>query len=159
VSFLEASSNITSSRVPEELIDTTSVISDKKTDSSDHLILMDPECVLLGVSKHLDNFLDLCRYMSVRQAFDQSDYFSPYSTRMLRLKSSPCLTIYSFIMVKAAKGVLVQCDESIMAIIIDIDNKNNNIFILEILDSETCLVQASKLNDLKIRLTDVSIYC
>jgi TFIIH basal transcription factor complex TTD-A subunit len=59
-------------------------------------------------------------------------------------------------MVKAVKGVLVQCDESIMAIIIDIDNRNRNAFIMETLDDETCLVQASKLNELKARLNEAS---
>jgi len=78
---------------------------------------------------------------------------------MYGIYNSSLLNDNQFIMVKAAKGVLVQCDESIMAILIDIDNKNGNNFILETLDSETCLVQASKLNDLKIRLTDVSVSC
>jgi TFIIH basal transcription factor complex TTD-A subunit len=59
-------------------------------------------------------------------------------------------------MVKAVKGMLVQCDESIMAIIIDIDNKNKNAFIMETLDDETCLVQANKLNELKARLNEAS---
>ena len=59
-------------------------------------------------------------------------------------------------MVKAVKGMLVQCDESIMAIIIDIDNKNKNAFIMEALDDETCLVQANKLNELKARLNEAS---
>ena len=58
----------------------------------------------------------------------------------------------------AVKGVLIQCDESIMAIIIDIDNKNKNAFIMDTLDDETCLVQASKLNDLKARLNEASFF-
>jgi transcription factor TFIIH complex subunit Tfb5 len=58
-------------------------------------------------------------------------------------------------MVKAVKGVLVHCDESIMAIILDIDNKNGNVFVMETLDDENCLVQASKLNELKARLREV----
>jgi TFIIH basal transcription factor complex TTD-A subunit len=50
---------------------------------------------------------------------------------------------------------LVQCDESIMAIILKIDAENNHGYITETLDDETCLVQASKLNELKSRLNDV----
>jgi hypothetical protein len=52
-------------------------------------------------------------------------------------------------------GVLVQCDESIMAIILKIDDETKPGYIMERLDDETCLVQASKLNELKIRLNEV----
>lgn len=60
-------------------------------------------------------------------------------------------------MPKAVKGVLVRCDESIMAIITDIDKKSQNAYILEILDRETCLITASKVNELKIHLNKVFI--
>ena len=53
-------------------------------------------------------------------------------------------------------GVLVQCDESIMAIIQKIDADNKHAYIMETLDDETCLVQASKLAELKTRLNDVN---
>ncbi len=52
-------------------------------------------------------------------------------------------------------GVLVQCDESIMAIILKIDAETKPGYIMETLDDETCLVQASKLNELKTRLNEV----
>jgi TFIIH basal transcription factor complex TTD-A subunit len=52
-------------------------------------------------------------------------------------------------------GVLVQCDESIMAIILKIDAETKPGYIMERLDDETCLVQASKLNELKTRLNEV----
>ena len=43
-----------------------------------------------------------------------------------------------------------------MAIILKIDNENGNTFILEALDDETCLVQASKIEELKYRLKEAS---
>jgi hypothetical protein len=52
----------------------------------------------------------------------------------------------------------VQCDESIMAIIRKIDTDHNHTFITERLDDETCLVQASKLTELKMRLKEVCNY-
>jgi TFIIH basal transcription factor complex TTD-A subunit len=54
-------------------------------------------------------------------------------------------------------GVLIQCDESIMAIILKIDSEHNHAFVMETLDDETCMIQSSKLNELKARLKDVSI--
>jgi TFIIH basal transcription factor complex TTD-A subunit len=59
--------------------------------------------------------------------------------------TSPCLA-----------GVLIQCDESIMAIILKIDAENNHTFVMETLDDETCMISSSKLNELKGRLKDVS---
>ncbi|KAF2404047.1 RNA polymerase II transcription factor B subunit 5 [Trichodelitschia bisporula] len=54
---------------------------------------------------------------------------------------------------KATRGVLVQCDESIMAIIRKIDEGRNE-FIIEDLDSGTCLVKEGKLAELKRRLKE-----
>lgn len=55
-------------------------------------------------------------------------------------------------------GVLIQCDESIMAIILKIDSESNHAFIMETLDDETCLVQAKKLIELQARLKDVTCH-
>ena len=52
-------------------------------------------------------------------------------------------------------AVLIQCDESIMAIIRDID-KDRNDFIIEDLDDETCLIKENKLPELKQRLKEVT---
>jgi TFIIH basal transcription factor complex TTD-A subunit len=54
-----------------------------------------------------------------------------------------------------ATGVLIQCDESIMAVIRKIDNAKND-FIIEELDDETCLIKENKLEELKQRLKEVS---
>ena len=54
-------------------------------------------------------------------------------------------------------GVLVECDPSIKAIIIQIDNDNDHAFILEDLEDKFLLVQESKLGELKLRLEDVSV--
>ena len=43
-----------------------------------------------------------------------------------------------------------------MAIILKIDSENNHAFVMETLDDETCMIQSSKLNELKARLKDVS---
>lgn len=58
-------------------------------------------------------------------------------------------------MVKAAKGVLIQCDPSIKAIINKIDEKYHD-FIIEDLDDETVVVKETKLYELKQKLADVS---
>ncbi|KAF2674349.1 hypothetical protein BT63DRAFT_419644 [Microthyrium microscopicum] len=58
-------------------------------------------------------------------------------------------------MVKAVKGILVQCDESIKAIIEKIDKENGNTFILEALDDENLLISSGKINELKARLKSV----
>jgi TFIIH basal transcription factor complex TTD-A subunit len=55
----------------------------------------------------------------------------------------------------AAKGVLVQCDESIKAIIEKLDKENNNAYILESLDDQTMLVASTKINELKAQLKAV----
>jgi len=51
-------------------------------------------------------------------------------------------------MVKAVRGVLVQADESVMAIIKTIDNERKG-FILQELDEQTCLVQPDKIDELE----------
>jgi TFIIH basal transcription factor complex TTD-A subunit len=58
-------------------------------------------------------------------------------------------------MPKAVRGVLVQCDESIMAIILKIDTQHQHSFIMETFDDETCLVSAARINDLKAKLHEV----
>ncbi|KZF26220.1 RNA polymerase II transcription factor B subunit 5 [Xylona heveae TC161] len=56
-------------------------------------------------------------------------------------------------MPKAVKGVLVQCDPSIKAIILKIDALDHD-FIVEDLDDQTLVVKESKLVELKQRLED-----
>ena len=53
--------------------------------------------------------------------------------------------------------MLVQCDPSIKAIIVQIDAENNNAFIVLDIDDETVLIQNGKHDELKTRLKDVSI--
>ncbi|KAL6712174.1 TFIIH complex subunit tfb5 [Coniothyrium glycines] len=55
-------------------------------------------------------------------------------------------------MVKAVKGTLVKCDASIKAMLVDIDSKNNNEYIVEELDEEHVLVKDAKVHELKARL-------
>ena len=59
-------------------------------------------------------------------------------------------------MTNAAPGTLVKCDASIKAMLVDIDSKNNNDFIIEELDEEHILVMETKINELKSRLNQVS---
>lgn len=58
------------------------------------------------------------------------------------------------------KGTLVKCDASIKAMLMDIDSKNGNEFIIEDLDEEHVLVKETKIATLKAKLqqvrTDVS---
>ncbi|KAI9855361.1 MAG: TFIIH complex subunit tfb5 [Trichoglossum hirsutum] len=56
-------------------------------------------------------------------------------------------------MPKAVKGVLVECDESIRAIILKIDAVNHD-FIIEDLDDHTLVVKETKLPELKRRLEE-----
>ncbi|KAI9784320.1 MAG: TFIIH complex subunit tfb5 [Geoglossum umbratile] len=56
-------------------------------------------------------------------------------------------------MPKAVKGVLVECDESIRAIILKIDAANHD-FIIEDLDDHTLVVKETKLLELKRRLEE-----
>ncbi|KAF2276730.1 nucleotide excision repair, TFIIH, subunit [Westerdykella ornata] len=58
-------------------------------------------------------------------------------------------------MVKAVRGALVKCDASIKAMLVDIDSKNRNDFIIEELDEEHVLVKETKVNELKQRLQDM----
>jgi TFIIH basal transcription factor complex TTD-A subunit len=53
-------------------------------------------------------------------------------------------------------GTLVRCDASIKAMLIDIDSKNNNEYIIEDLDEEHILVKETKVTELKGRLHNVS---
>ena len=52
-------------------------------------------------------------------------------------------------------GTLVRCDASIKAMLVDIDSKNNNEYIIEELDEEHILVKETKINELKSRLNQV----
>ena len=54
-------------------------------------------------------------------------------------------------------GTLVRCDASIKAMLVDIDSKNNNEYIIEELDEEHILVKETKINELKGRLNNVSV--
>ncbi|KAI9710603.1 MAG: TFIIH complex subunit tfb5 [Chrysothrix sp. TS-e1954] len=56
-------------------------------------------------------------------------------------------------MVKATRGVLVECDPSIKAIIMKIDSEHHD-FIIDDLDDETVVVKESKLPELKQRLKE-----
>ncbi|KAI9848410.1 MAG: TFIIH complex subunit tfb5 [Sclerophora amabilis] len=56
-------------------------------------------------------------------------------------------------MPKASKGVLVECDPSIKAIILKIDSTYHD-FIIEDLDDQTLVVKESKLKELKQKLED-----
>ena len=55
------------------------------------------------------------------------------------------------------EGTLVRCDASIKAMLVDIDSKNNNEYIIEELDEEHILVKETKLNELKGRLNNVRV--
>ncbi|KAF3037789.1 hypothetical protein E8E12_004464 [Didymella heteroderae] len=52
-------------------------------------------------------------------------------------------------------GTLVRCDASIKAMLVDIDSKNNNEYIIEELDEEHILVKETKINELKARLNSM----
>jgi TFIIH basal transcription factor complex TTD-A subunit len=54
-------------------------------------------------------------------------------------------------------GTLVRCDASIKAMLVDIDSKNNNEYIIEELDEEHILVKETKINELKARLNSVCV--
>jgi len=54
-------------------------------------------------------------------------------------------------------GVLVECDASIKAIIVKINAENANAYIIEDIDDEHVLIQASKHEELKARLNAVCI--
>ena len=53
------------------------------------------------------------------------------------------------------KGVLVECDPSIKAIINRINEQHNHDYIIEDIDDEHVLIKNSKLDDLKELLKDV----
>lgn len=56
-------------------------------------------------------------------------------------------------------GVLIKCDASIKAMLVDIDNNSRNEFIIEDLGEEHILVKEGKVEALKQRLRDVSLTC
>ena len=53
-------------------------------------------------------------------------------------------------------GVLIQCDPSIKAIIVQIDKEERNEYIIEDLDDQTLVIKEDKLAGLKFRLDKVS---
>ncbi|KAM0718690.1 hypothetical protein Q7P37_005761 [Cladosporium fusiforme] len=55
-------------------------------------------------------------------------------------------------MPRAQAGVLVECDASIKAIIVKINSENQNLYIIEDIDDEHVLIQASKHEQLKAQL-------
>jgi TFIIH basal transcription factor complex TTD-A subunit len=57
--------------------------------------------------------------------------------------------------VRVYAGTLVRCDASIKAMLVDIDSKNNNEYIIEELDEEHILVKETKVNEIKSRLNAV----
>ncbi|KAF2840211.1 nucleotide excision repair, TFIIH, subunit [Patellaria atrata CBS 101060] len=57
-------------------------------------------------------------------------------------------------MPRATKGVLIQADASIKAILVKIDSEQHNAFIIEDLDDETLVVKEGKLAELQQRLKD-----
>ncbi|KAH8724998.1 TFIIH subunit TTDA/Tfb5, partial [Phaeosphaeriaceae sp. PMI808] len=52
-------------------------------------------------------------------------------------------------------GTLVKCDASIKAMLIDIDSKNESVYIIQDLDEEHLLVKETKVNELKARLNEM----
>ena len=57
-------------------------------------------------------------------------------------------------MAKVVPGVLVECDPSIKAIILKIDQDKHD-YIVEDLDDQTLVIKESQLNRLKARLEEV----
>ncbi|KAI9726849.1 MAG: TFIIH complex subunit tfb5 [Cirrosporium novae-zelandiae] len=56
-------------------------------------------------------------------------------------------------MVRAVKGVLVECDPSIKAIILKIDQERHE-YIVEDLDEQTLVIKDNKLQELKEKLDE-----
>lgn len=65
------------------------------------------------------------------------------------------LSPYSDVVLLTKEGILIKCDPSIKAMLIDIDTKNNHDFIIEDLDEEHLLVKDAKINQLKMQLQTV----
>ncbi|ETN38041.1 uncharacterized protein HMPREF1541_07664 [Cyphellophora europaea CBS 101466] len=55
-------------------------------------------------------------------------------------------------MPRAIKGALLQCDPPQMAMVRKIDKENNNAYIIEEIDDETCLVKENKVEEIKARV-------
>ncbi|KAF2003662.1 hypothetical protein P154DRAFT_572850 [Amniculicola lignicola CBS 123094] len=58
-------------------------------------------------------------------------------------------------MVKAIRGTLVKCDASVKAMLVDIDSKHRNEFIIEDLDEEHVLVKETKVAQFKAMLQNM----
>lgn len=52
----------------------------------------------------------------------------------------------------AVKGMLIECDPSIKAIIVKIDSENHHRYIVEDLDDTTVVIKESALTELKMEL-------
>ncbi|KAK1917702.1 hypothetical protein P3342_000416 [Pyrenophora teres f. teres] len=68
---------------------------------------------------------------------------------------TPQSLLLPFTMVKATRGILVKCDASIKAMLVDIDSKSGNEYIIEELDEEHILVKETRINELKARLNQM----
>ncbi|CAG8953189.1 hypothetical protein HYFRA_00003390 [Hymenoscyphus fraxineus] len=60
-------------------------------------------------------------------------------------------------MPRAIRGVLIECDPSIKAIIMKIDSESHH-FVVEELDDQTLVIKENMLGELKRRLDDFSIF-
>jgi TFIIH basal transcription factor complex TTD-A subunit len=119
---------------------------------------------------------DARRSPAKQQPFQPCRAYSRYPDGLhhLDLIANPASRLRSlFIMVKAIRGnddssvriqlilifpgTLVKCDASIKAMLVDIDSKNNNEYIIEELDEEHILVKETKINELKGRLNEVRV--
>ncbi|TGZ79779.1 nucleotide excision repair, TFIIH, subunit, partial [Ascodesmis nigricans] len=58
-------------------------------------------------------------------------------------------------MPRAQKGVLVECDPSIKAILLKLDNDSGHAFIQQDLDDSTLVIKESRLAELKLKLNQV----
>lgn len=88
-------------------------------------------------------------YIQVHPAFTALHNGQSYQRYVLPLIDTLVVLTYP--------GTLVRCDASIKAMLVDIDSKNNNEYIIEELDEEHILVKETKINELKGRLNNVSI--
>ena len=71
--------------------------------------------------------------------------------------STDPLWLWSELTLNPNAGVLVECDPSIKAIILKIDQPNHD-YIIEDLDDQTLVIKESQLQKLKARLEEVSLY-
>jgi TFIIH basal transcription factor complex TTD-A subunit len=76
--------------------------------------------------------------------------------RSLDIRIHATLPVYHFAnttyMPRAIKGALLQCDPPQMAMVRKIDKENNNAYIIEEIDDETCLVKENKVEEIKAKV-------